>query len=187
MMKEQDMTTLMAMMFHEMLTMHEMMMSQEMMTITMTLQEMMKLPSWLRVVSAGNMLSHIGHQILGMNTIQLYMKVTIFIFRQKLSFICLFLKILFISDEIVQPWHCPNFVTANINQLLTSAEVKQHFIFSRISKSNSFLFRLTLLKRKTSFSDVFNQHPPPSPLNRGRDYNLLKSILSLDFSQRHIS
>ena len=42
----------------------------------MTLQEMMKLPSWLRVVSAGNMLSHIGHQILGMNTIQLYMKVT---------------------------------------------------------------------------------------------------------------
>ena len=75
MMKEQDMTTLMAMMFHEMLTMHEMMMSQEMMTITMTLQEMMKLPSWLRVVSAGNMLSHIGHQILGMNTIQLYMKV----------------------------------------------------------------------------------------------------------------
>merc|ERR1711936_729693 len=39
------------------------------------IQEMMKLPSWLRVVSAGNMLSHIGHQILGMNTIQLYMKV----------------------------------------------------------------------------------------------------------------
>lgn len=39
------------------------------------LQELMKLPSWLRVVSAGNMLSHIGHQILGMNTIQLYMKV----------------------------------------------------------------------------------------------------------------
>jgi hypothetical protein len=35
----------------------------------------MKLPCWLRVVSAGNMLSHIGHQILGMNTIQLYMKV----------------------------------------------------------------------------------------------------------------
>ena len=38
-------------------------------------QELMKLPCWLRVVSAGNMLSHIGHQILGMNTIQLYMKV----------------------------------------------------------------------------------------------------------------
>ena len=29
----------------------------------------------LRVVSAGNMLSHVGHQILGMNTVQLYMKV----------------------------------------------------------------------------------------------------------------
>ena len=39
------------------------------------IQELMKLPSWLRVVSAGNMLSHIGHQILGMNTIQLYLKV----------------------------------------------------------------------------------------------------------------
>ena len=38
----------------------------------------MKLPCWLRVVSAGNMLSHIGHQILGMNTIQLYMKVSVF-------------------------------------------------------------------------------------------------------------
>ena len=47
------------------------------MTMTPPLQEMMKLPSWLRVVSAGNMLSHIGHQILGMNTIQLYMKVFI--------------------------------------------------------------------------------------------------------------
>ena len=35
----------------------------------------MKLPCWLKVVSAGNMLSHVGHQILGMNTIQLYMKV----------------------------------------------------------------------------------------------------------------
>ena len=45
---------------------------------THILQEMMKLPSWLRVVSAGNMLSHIGHQILGMNTIQLYMKVNVF-------------------------------------------------------------------------------------------------------------
>ena len=40
-------------------------------------QELMKLPCWLRVVSAGNMLSHIGHQILGMNTIQLYMKVSL--------------------------------------------------------------------------------------------------------------
>ena len=40
------------------------------------IQELMKLPCWLRVVSAANQLSHIGHQILGMNTIQLYMKVT---------------------------------------------------------------------------------------------------------------
>lgn len=39
------------------------------------IQELMKLPSWLRIVSAGNMLSHVGHQILGMNTLQLYMKV----------------------------------------------------------------------------------------------------------------
>ena len=39
------------------------------------LDEINKLPSWCRLVSAGNMLSHIGHQILGMNTLQLYMKV----------------------------------------------------------------------------------------------------------------
>jgi len=39
------------------------------------LQELMKLPSWTRVVSAGNMLSHMGYQILGMNTVKLYMKV----------------------------------------------------------------------------------------------------------------
>jgi len=39
------------------------------------IQELMKLPMWLRVASSGNMLSHIGHQILGMNTLQLYMKV----------------------------------------------------------------------------------------------------------------
>ena len=39
------------------------------------IRELMKLPAWMRVVSAGNMLSHIGHQILGMNTIQLYLKV----------------------------------------------------------------------------------------------------------------
>jgi len=38
-------------------------------------KELQKLPAWLRVVSAGNMLSHVGHQILGMNTVQLYMKV----------------------------------------------------------------------------------------------------------------
>jgi histone demethylase len=29
----------------------------------------------VRVVSAGNLLSHVGHTILGMNTVQLYMKV----------------------------------------------------------------------------------------------------------------
>ena len=39
------------------------------------LNELNKLPAWTRVVSAGNMLSHIGNQILGMNTVQLYMKV----------------------------------------------------------------------------------------------------------------
>jgi histone demethylase len=39
------------------------------------LQELMKLPAYMRVVSAGNMLSHVGHVILGMNTVQLYMKV----------------------------------------------------------------------------------------------------------------
>jgi len=35
----------------------------------------MKLPAFARVVSAANMLSHVGHVILGMNTVQLYMKV----------------------------------------------------------------------------------------------------------------
>ncbi|KAJ1526724.1 hypothetical protein ONE63_008304 [Megalurothrips usitatus] len=39
------------------------------------LAELMKLPAFARVVSAGNMLSHVGHVILGMNTVQLYMKV----------------------------------------------------------------------------------------------------------------
>uniref|UniRef100_A0A6F9DWN5 [histone H3]-trimethyl-L-lysine(27) demethylase n=1 Tax=Phallusia mammillata TaxID=59560 RepID=A0A6F9DWN5_9ASCI len=39
------------------------------------LQELSKLPWLFRLVSAGNMLSHVGHNILGMNTIQLYMKV----------------------------------------------------------------------------------------------------------------
>lgn len=42
---------------------------------TPQLKELLKLPAWARVVSAGNMLSHVGHQILGMNTVQLYMKV----------------------------------------------------------------------------------------------------------------
>ena len=39
------------------------------------LQELMKLPAFARVISASNMLSHVGHIILGMNTVQLYMKV----------------------------------------------------------------------------------------------------------------
>ncbi|KAK6618017.1 hypothetical protein RUM44_002459 [Polyplax serrata] len=39
------------------------------------LQELTKLPAFARVVSASNMLSHVGHVILGMNTVQLYMKV----------------------------------------------------------------------------------------------------------------
>ena len=39
------------------------------------LQELNKLPAFCRVVAAGNMLSHVGHQILGVNTVQLYMKV----------------------------------------------------------------------------------------------------------------
>ncbi|KAK0132707.1 Lysine-specific demethylase 6B [Merluccius polli] len=39
------------------------------------LQELMKLPSFMRVASSNNMLSHVGQTILGMNTVQLYMKV----------------------------------------------------------------------------------------------------------------
>lgn len=39
------------------------------------LQELMKLPAFARVVSASNMLTHVDHVILGMNTVQLYMKV----------------------------------------------------------------------------------------------------------------
>ncbi|XP_072006033.1 lysine-specific demethylase 6B isoform X2 [Engystomops pustulosus] len=39
------------------------------------LQELLKLPSFMRVTSNANMLSHVGHKILGMNTVQLYMKV----------------------------------------------------------------------------------------------------------------
>ncbi|XP_016420037.1 histone demethylase UTY-like [Sinocyclocheilus rhinocerous] len=39
------------------------------------LQELCKLPAFARVVSAGNLLSHVGHSILGMNTVQLFMKV----------------------------------------------------------------------------------------------------------------
>lgn len=39
------------------------------------LNELKKLPSFLRVVSPGNLLSHVGYTILGMNSVQLYMKV----------------------------------------------------------------------------------------------------------------
>ncbi|KAK1797845.1 hypothetical protein P4O66_008192 [Electrophorus voltai] len=39
------------------------------------MSELSKLPAFARVVSAGNLLSHVGHTILGMNTVQLYMKV----------------------------------------------------------------------------------------------------------------
>ena len=42
---------------------------------TLSLQELMKLPHWTRVVSAGNMLSHLGYQLVGMNTIRMSMKV----------------------------------------------------------------------------------------------------------------
>ncbi|XP_059396011.1 lysine (K)-specific demethylase 6B, b isoform X2 [Carassius carassius] len=39
------------------------------------LQELLKLPAFMRVSSSANMLSHVGQTILGMNTVQLYMKV----------------------------------------------------------------------------------------------------------------
>lgn len=39
------------------------------------LNELDKLPPFARVESASNMLTHVGHSILGMNTVQLYMKV----------------------------------------------------------------------------------------------------------------
>ncbi|XP_022661422.1 histone demethylase UTY-like [Varroa destructor] len=39
------------------------------------LKELEKLPAFTRVVDEANMLSHVGHTILGMNTVQLYMKV----------------------------------------------------------------------------------------------------------------
>ncbi|XP_042544942.1 lysine-specific demethylase 6A-like isoform X2 [Dipodomys spectabilis] len=39
------------------------------------LHELTKLPAFVRVVSAGNLLSHVGYTILGMNTVQLYMQV----------------------------------------------------------------------------------------------------------------
>lgn len=42
------------------------------------LHELTKLPTFVRVVSASNMLSHVGYPLLGMNTVRLYMKVSVF-------------------------------------------------------------------------------------------------------------
>ena len=53
----------------------------------MQMSELTKLPSWARVVSAGNMLSHLGYPIQGMNTVKLTMEV--WFFPVKLQ--CLFL------------------------------------------------------------------------------------------------
>lgn len=39
------------------------------------LSELTKLPLFMRVVSAGNLLSHVGYTLVGMNSVQLYMKV----------------------------------------------------------------------------------------------------------------
>ncbi|XP_031554855.1 lysine-specific demethylase 6A-like isoform X2 [Actinia tenebrosa] len=39
------------------------------------LQELNKLPQFIRVVAPNNLLSHFGHTILGMNSVQLYMKI----------------------------------------------------------------------------------------------------------------
>lgn len=39
------------------------------------LNELKKLPAFMRVVSPGNLLSHVGYTVLGMNSVQLYMKV----------------------------------------------------------------------------------------------------------------
>ena len=70
------------------------------------LQELSKLPAFARVVSAGNLLSHVGHTILGMNTVQLYMKVPgsripgeytptldAVLLGQKMTTLCLFCKL----------------------------------------------------------------------------------------------
>ncbi|EFP09684.1 CRE-UTX-1 protein [Caenorhabditis remanei] len=39
------------------------------------INELSKLPAFCRLIAGSNMLSHLGHQILGMNTVQLFMKV----------------------------------------------------------------------------------------------------------------
>ena len=39
------------------------------------LAELTKLPLFLKFVCGSNMLCHVGHNVLGMNTVQLYMKI----------------------------------------------------------------------------------------------------------------
>jgi len=39
------------------------------------IQELTKLPAFMRVISSGNMLSHIGYRVFGVNTVQMYLKV----------------------------------------------------------------------------------------------------------------
>lgn len=39
------------------------------------LQELAKLPPFMRVISSGNMLTHVGYKIYGVNTVQMYLKV----------------------------------------------------------------------------------------------------------------
>lgn len=39
------------------------------------LHELIKLPNFVKVTAASNMLSHVGYPLLGVNTVQLYMKV----------------------------------------------------------------------------------------------------------------
>ncbi|ETN74569.1 hypothetical protein NECAME_12896 [Necator americanus] len=38
------------------------------------IQELSKMPPFCRIIAGCNMLSHLGHTVLGMNTTQLYMK-----------------------------------------------------------------------------------------------------------------
>jgi hypothetical protein len=39
------------------------------------LQELAKMPPFMRLISAGNMLTHVGYKIYGVNTLQMYLKV----------------------------------------------------------------------------------------------------------------
>lgn len=41
----------------------------------LNLQELAKMPAFCRLVAGCNLLTHLGHTVLGMNTVQLYMKV----------------------------------------------------------------------------------------------------------------